>query len=70
MDKLDLLQAFSFDGNVYHSRELWLKHFDYHLAAMEKEANCAKIRLPFFLHALSKKEEKHMRLLPLKLRMK
>ena len=37
--KLEPPQAFSFDGNVSHSCKLWLKHFDFYLAAIEKDAN-------------------------------
>ena len=37
MDKLKPLQAFLFDGNISHSWKLWLKHFDFYLAAIEKD---------------------------------
>ena len=37
MDKLEPLQAFSFDSNVSHSWKLWLKHFDFYLAVTEKD---------------------------------
>ena len=70
MDKLEPPQAFSFDGNVSHSWKLWLKHFDFYLAATEKDTNGDKIKTSFFSYALVKKEEKDMRLLPLNLAMK
>ena len=70
MDKVKPAQAFSFDDNVSYSWKLWLKHFDFHLAATEKDTKNDKIRLPFFSHALVKKEDKYMRLLPLNLVMK
>ena len=43
MDKLEPPQAFSFDGNVSHSWKLWLKHFDFYLAATEKDTKGDKI---------------------------
>ena len=66
MEKLEPLQAFSFEGNVSYNWKLWLKHFNFYLAATEKDTKGDK-RLPFFSHALAKKEEKYMRLLPLNL---
>ena len=36
MDKSEPPQAFSFDDNVSHSWKLWLRHFDFILAATEK----------------------------------
>ena len=70
MDKLEPPQAFSFDGNVSHSWKLWLKHFDFYLAATEKDTKGDKIKTSFFSYALVKNEEKDMRLLPLNLAMK
>ena len=54
MEKLEPLQAFSFEGNVSYNWKLWLKHFNFYLAATEKDTKGDK-RLPFFSHALAKK---------------
>ena len=50
MDKLKPLQAFLFDGNISHSWKLWLKHFDFYLAAIEKDTQGDKIKAQ---HALN-----------------
>ena len=63
MDKLEPPQAFSFDDSVSHSWKLWLKNFDFYLAATKKDTKDNKIKT-------SKKEEKYMRLLTLNLAMK
>ena len=36
MDKLELPQSFSFEGNVSQGWKLWLKHFEFYLTATEK----------------------------------
>ena len=38
MDKLEPLQAFSFDGNLSHSWKLWFKHLEFYLAATENDS--------------------------------
>ena len=55
MDKLEPPQAFSFDGNVSHSWKLWLKHFDFYLAATEKDTKGDKIKTSIFLTYISQK---------------
>ena len=49
MDKLEPPQAFSFDRNVSHSWKLWLKHFDFYLAATEKDTKGDKRKNFIFL---------------------
>ena len=49
MGKLEPPLAFSFDGNVSYSRKLWLKHFDFYLAATEKDTKGDKIKTSIFL---------------------
>ena len=55
MDKLEPPQAFSFDGNVSHSWKRWLKHFDFYLAATEKDAKGDKIKTSSFLTRICQK---------------
>ena len=55
MDKLEPPQAFSFDGNVSHSWKLWLKHFDFYLAATEKDTKGDKIKTSIFLTCIGQK---------------
>ena len=49
MDKLEPPQAFLFDSNVSHSWKLWLKHFDFYLAATEEDTKGDKIKTSIFL---------------------
>ena len=49
MGKLEPTQAFLSDGNVSHSWKLWLKHFDFYLAAKEKDTKEDKTRNSIFL---------------------
>ena len=37
LNELEPPQAFSFDGNVSHSRKLWLEHLDFYLTPTEKD---------------------------------
>ena len=55
MDKLEPLQAFSFDSNVSHSWKLWLKHFDFYLAVTEKDTKGDKIKTSIFLTCIVQK---------------
>ena len=55
MDKLEPPQAFSFDGNVSHSWKLWLKHFDFYLAATEKDTKGDKIKTSIFLTCIGQR---------------
>ena len=55
MDKLEPPQAFSFDSNVSHSWKLWLKHFDFYLAATEKDTKGDKIKTSIFLTCIVQK---------------
>ena len=55
MDKLYPFQAFSFDGNVSQSWKLWLKHFDFYLAATEKDAKGDKVKTSIFLTCIGQK---------------
>ena len=56
MDKLEPPQAFSFDSNVSHSWKLWLKHFDFYLAATEKDTKGDKVKTSIFHTFLSKRK--------------
>ena len=49
MDKLEPPQAFSSDGNVSYIWNFWLKHFDFYLAATEKDTKRDKIKTYIFL---------------------
>ena len=49
MYKVEPHQAFSYDGNVSHSWKLWLEHFDFVLAATEKDSKGDKIKTSIFL---------------------
>ena len=55
MDKLESPQIFLFDGNVSYSWKLWLKHFDFYLAATEKYTNGDKIKTSIFLTWIGQK---------------
>ena len=55
MDKVKPAQAFSFDDNVSYSWKLWLKHFDFHLAATEKDTKNDKIKTSIFLTCIGQK---------------
>ena len=55
MEKLEPLQAFSFDGNVSFSRKLWLKHIDFYLAGTEKDTKGDKIKTSIFLTYIDQK---------------
>ena len=55
MDKLEPDQAFSFDGNESHSWKLWLKHFDFYLAATEKDTKGDKVKTSIFLTCIGQK---------------
>ena len=45
MDKLEALQSFSFEGNISQGWKLWLKHFEFHLTATEKDGNLESIEI-------------------------
>ena len=49
MDKLESLQAFSFEDNVSHNWKLWINHFHFYLAATEKDMKGDKIKASIFL---------------------
>ena len=53
MDKLEPAQAFPFDSNVPHSWKPCLKHFDFYLAATEKDTKGDKIKTSIFLTYIS-----------------
>ena len=55
MDKLEPPQVFSFDGNLSHSWKLWLKHFDFYMAATEKDTKSDKIKSSIFLTCIGQK---------------
>ena len=55
MDNLEPSQTFSFDSNVSHSWKIWLKHFDFNLAAMEKDTKGDKIKTSIFLTCIGQK---------------
>ena len=55
LDELEPHQAFSFDSNLSHSWQLWLKHFDFYLAATEKDTKGDKIKIFIFLTYTSQK---------------
>ena len=55
MGKLEPPQAFSFGDNVSHSRKLWLKHYDFYLAATEKDTEGDKIKTSIFLTCIDRK---------------
>ena len=56
MDKLEPPQAFSFESSVSHSWKLWLKHFDFYLAATEKDTKGDKVKTSIFLTCIGQKE--------------
>ena len=58
MEKLEPLSGFSFDGNVSRSWKLWLKHFDFYLAATEKDTKGDKIQTSTFLTCIGQKGRK------------
>ena len=58
MDKVEPDQAFSFDDNESHSWKLWLKHFDFYLAATEKDTKGVKIKTSTFLTCIGQKLRK------------
>ena len=60
MDKLEPSQAFSFGENVSHSRKLWLKHFDFYMAATEKDTKGDRIKDYHFSHMHWSKRKKNM----------
>ena len=49
MEKLDPPQAFSIEGNVSYNWKLWLKHFNFYLAATEKDTKGDKTKTSIFL---------------------
>ena len=55
MDKLEPPQAFPFGSNVSHSWNLWLKHFDFYLAATERDTKGDKIKNSIFLTYIGQK---------------
>ena len=55
MVKLEPPQTFSFDDNVSHSWKLWLKHFDFYLAATETDTKSDKIKTSIFLTCIGQK---------------
>ena len=55
MGKLEPPQAFSFGDNVSHSWKLWLKHYDFYLAATEKDTEGDKIKTSIFLTCIGQK---------------
>ena len=55
MDKLEPPQAFSFDGTASHSWKLWLKHFDFYLAAIEQDTKVDKIKTSISLTGIGQK---------------
>ena len=55
MDNLEPSQVFSFDSNVSHSWKIWLKHFDFNLAAMEEDTKGDKIKTSIFLTCIGQK---------------
>ena len=48
-------QAFSLDGSLSHNWKLWLTHFDFYLAATEKDTNGDKIKISTFLTCIDQK---------------
>ena len=58
MDKLEPPQAFSSDGNVSYIWNFWLKHFDFYLAATEKDTKRDKIKTYIFLWCIGQKGRK------------
>ena len=55
MNKLGPYWAFSFDSNISHSWQLWLKHFDFYLAATEKDTKGDKMKTSIFLTCIGEK---------------
>ena len=55
MDKLEPPQASLFDSNVSHSWKLWLNHFNFYLAATEKDIKGDKVKNSIFLTCISQK---------------
>ena len=47
--------SFLFDSNVSHSWKIWLKHFDFYLAATEKDIKGDKIKPFIFLTCIGQK---------------
>ena len=56
MDNLEPPQAFSFESNISHNWKIWIKHFDFYLAATEKDTKCDKIKTSIFLICTGLKE--------------
>ena len=48
MDKLELQQSFSFEGNVSQDWKLWLKRFEFYLTATEKDGKTDKVKTQFY----------------------
>ena len=55
MDRLEPLQSFSFKGNVFQGWKLWLKHFEFYLAATEKDRNNDKVKTSVLLTCIGQK---------------
>ena len=60
MNKLEPSQAFSFGENVSHSRKLCLKHFDFYMAATEKDTKGERIKDYHFSHMHWSKRKKNI----------
>ena len=55
MDKLEPPQSFSFEGNISQGLTLWLKHFDFHLTATEKDGKNGKVKTSLLLTCMGQK---------------
>ena len=58
MDNLEPPQAFSFESNISHNWKIWIKHFDFYLAATEKDTKGDKIQTSTFLTCIGQKGRK------------
>ena len=56
MDKLELPQSFSFDGNVSQGWKLWLKHFEFYLTVTEMDGKNDKVKTSVLLTCVGQKD--------------
>ena len=55
MDRLEPLQSFSFEGNIFQGWKLRLKHFELYLTATEKDRNNDKVKTSVLLTCIGQK---------------
>ena len=55
MDRLEPLQSFPFEGNVFQGWKLWLKHLEFYLTATEKDRNNDKVKTSVLLTCIGQK---------------